>query len=77
MTPTLYPPARLDVVPSLTERCDRCGAAAKLAMALPTGGELTFCGHHANRHTEDILRSARAVALVEGFEWAGTARTQA
>ena len=77
MTPTLYPPARLDVVPSLADRCDRCGAAAKLAMALPTGGELAFCGHHANRHTEDILRMAGTIALVEDFDWAGVGRTQA
>jgi hypothetical protein len=68
MTQTLLPP-RLEIVPSLSERCDRCGAAAKLALTLAHGGELVFCGHHANQHTEDILRTAKSVVLEEGFEW--------
>ncbi|GAB3550542.1 Zn ribbon nucleic-acid-binding protein [Actinopolyspora lacussalsi] len=35
--------------PELTaaDRCDRCGAAAKLRAVLQSGGELLFCGHHA------------------------------
>ncbi|NYH76788.1 hypothetical protein FHR84_000102 [Actinopolyspora biskrensis] len=34
--------------PELTaaDRCDRCGAAAKLRAVLQSGGELLFCGHH-------------------------------
>jgi hypothetical protein len=38
--------------PTLTrlDRCDRCGAAAKVRTLLPTGGELLFCGHHARMH---------------------------
>lgn len=38
--------------PALTasDRCDRCGAAAKVRAVLPTGGELLFCGHHARQH---------------------------
>ena len=74
MTQTLLPP-RLEVVPSLRERCDRCGAAAKLSFTLPQGGELVFCGHHANRHTDDILGSAARVRIEDGFEWRGAART--
>ena len=38
--------------PELTaaDRCDRCGAAAKVRAILPSGGELLFCGHHARAH---------------------------
>ncbi|GAA0907583.1 DUF7455 domain-containing protein [Pseudonocardia zijingensis] len=32
------------------DRCDGCGAAARVAVLLPTGGELLFCGHHARKH---------------------------
>lgn len=40
------------VRPPLTnaDRCDRCGAAAKVRAVLPSGGELIFCGHHARAH---------------------------
>ncbi|GAA4863624.1 DUF7455 domain-containing protein [Saccharopolyspora rosea] len=47
--------------PELTaaDRCDRCGAAAKLRAVLPSGGELLFCGHHA-REFEAGLREMEA-----------------
>ena len=61
----------ITTVASLTERCDRCGAAARLTVTLTTGGELAFCGHHANRHHEDILRIGERIVLEDGFEWAG------
>jgi hypothetical protein len=32
------------------DRCDRCGAAAKVRASLPNSGELLFCGHHAREH---------------------------
>jgi hypothetical protein len=35
---------------SAADRCDRCGAAAKVRAVLTTGGELLFCGHHARKH---------------------------
>jgi hypothetical protein len=46
--------------PELTaaDRCDRCGAAAKVRAVLPSGGELLFCGHHAKAHG-DKLRELR------------------
>ena len=56
---------------AMTDRCDRCSAAAKLVVNLTSGGELSFCGHHANRHRDDILRVAGRIVLEEGFEWAG------
>ena len=42
--------------PALTaaDRCDRCGAAAKFRAALPSGGELLFCGHHARAHGDKL-----------------------
>ena len=41
---------KVDERPPLTalDRCDRCGAAAKVRAVLP-GGELYFCGHHARK----------------------------
>lgn len=69
MTALLSP--EIDIVGELTERCDRCGAAAKLEVALTNGGELAFCGHHANRLHADITRVASKVRLEDGFTWAG------
>jgi hypothetical protein len=54
-----------------TERCDRCGAAAKLGLVLAGGGELTFCGHHANAYADRILQVAESVFLESGFDWQG------
>ncbi|MBK0868575.1 MAG: hypothetical protein IJH84_19615 [Saccharopolyspora sp.] len=47
--------------PELTaaDRCDRCGAAAKLRAVLPSGGELLFCGHH-GREFEPRLKEMDA-----------------
>jgi hypothetical protein len=56
---------------SMADRCDRCGAAAKLVVTLTSGGELSFCGHHANRHHDEIAQVAERVVLEEGFDWAG------
>jgi hypothetical protein len=70
MPQTLQPP-HLDVVPSLTTRCDGCAAAAKLELILRTGGELAFCGHHANRLAGDIVRQAVRVTVENGFLWRG------
>ena len=45
-----------------TDRCDRCGAAAKLRAVLPSGGELLFCGHHARAYEAGL----REVRLIHG-----------
>ncbi|AOW92469.1 hypothetical protein BFN03_06460 [Rhodococcus sp. WMMA185] len=52
--------------PSLTaaDRCDRCGAGARVRAVLPAGGELLFCGHHANEHA-DRLREMNATIETE------------
>jgi hypothetical protein len=39
---------------SAADRCDRCGAQARVRVVLASG-ELTFCTHHAREH-EDALR---------------------
>lgn len=69
--PTLLSPSQVDTVASLPDRCDGCGAAAKLEVKLTTGGELAFCGHHANRLAITIVRTAARISLEEGFEWTG------
>ena len=69
MTSLLSP--EITTVASMTERCDRCSAAAKLTVTLARGGELAFCGHHANKHHDDIVRVGERIVLEDGFEWAG------
>ena len=43
--------------PELTsaDRCDRCGAAARVRATLPSGAELLFCQHHANEHQAKLI----------------------
>jgi hypothetical protein len=48
------------------DRCDRCGAAAKVRAVLPSGGELLFCGHHARKH-QDRLKELEA-SIQQGQE---------
>ena len=54
MTTTLARPAL-----TAADRCDRCGAAARVRAVLASGGELLFCGHHAREH-ESRLRDLAA-----------------
>ncbi|MFP5020377.1 DUF7455 domain-containing protein [Pseudonocardia phyllosphaerae] len=51
---------------TLADRCDRCGAAAKVRAILPSGGELLFCNHHGRAHA-DKLREA-GVEVEQGAE---------
>ena len=69
MTSLLSP--EITTVESMTERCDRCSAAAKLEVTLASGGELAFCGHHANRHHEDIVRVAERIRPRGGLRVGG------
>ena len=57
MTGTLTTPATL----TAADRCDRCGAAASVRAVLPSGGELLFCGHHANEHAARLEQLAATV----------------
>jgi len=62
----------LHAVPALPDRCDRCGAAARLRMTLAEG-LLSFCGHHANNHSGAIIRAAVGIFVTADFSWVGTA----
>ena len=73
---TLLSTPEIVTVESLTERCDSCGAAARMELTLTSGGSLAFCGHHANKHAGELARLAEKVALEEGFAWAGRVHTQ-
>jgi hypothetical protein len=70
---TLLTTPEVETVQELPDRCDSCNAAAKLVVSLTTGGELAFCGHHANRHAGKLLPLAAGIRVEEGFDWAGTA----
>ena len=57
---------------TLGERCDRCGATAKVYVHLGEGrGDLAFCGHHANRYRHPIVSTATSVLVQAGFDWRG------
>jgi hypothetical protein len=71
MTPTLTPPPETVAPPAAEERCDRCTAAGKLRVMLAEGGELVFCGHHANKYAEQLVRIAVEVAIAPDFTWRG------
>lgn len=70
---TLLSTPEIVTVDELTERCDSCGAAARLEVSLTSGGGLAFCGHHANRHAGEVAKVARTITLAKGFEWVGNA----
>ncbi len=70
MTPTLTPPPET-VAPAADERCDRCNAAGRLRIRVAEGGELVFCGHHANKYAEQLIKIAVEVAVDPEFSWRG------
>jgi Zn ribbon nucleic-acid-binding protein len=43
---------------SAADRCDRCGAQARVRAVLPGGGDLVFCGHHAREYDEQLRKVA-------------------
>lgn len=46
------------------DRCDRCGAQARLRAVLPVG-ELLFCSHHSREHYVQIQTQAIYVQELE------------
>jgi hypothetical protein len=40
------------------DRCDRCGAVARVRAKLPSGGELLFCQHHANAYETKLIETS-------------------
>ena len=69
MTQIVATEPTVTITAELPERCDRCGAAGKLRAFLPGGGDLTFCGHHANNHASTIRTSADRIVIESGFGW--------
>jgi hypothetical protein len=53
--------------PAMTkaDRCDRCGAAARVRAKLLSGGELLFCQHHANEHEAKLVELAAVLEVSE------------
>jgi len=49
---------------NVIDRCDRCGAAAKVRAVLDGGGELLFCGHHAKAHEERLSSMAAEIQTI-------------
>jgi ribosomal protein S14 len=47
------------------DRCDRCGAAARVRAVLSTGGELLFCRHHFNEHEARLVDMGATVITNE------------
>ena len=72
MTPTLTPPPETAAPPAAEERCDRCNAAGKLRVRLAEGGDLIFCGHHANKYADQLVKIAVEYAVAPDFSWRGT-----
>ncbi|MBJ8341415.1 hypothetical protein JGU71_21235 [Antrihabitans sp. YC3-6] len=55
-------PATLTSAPlTAADRCDRCGAAAKVRAVLASGGELLFCQHHANAYETRLVELAAKI----------------
>jgi len=50
---------------TLQDRCDSCGAAARV-LATFINGELMFCGHHARKAGSDLVLKAVNVYDPEG-----------
>ncbi|MCF0095681.1 hypothetical protein [Micromonospora sp. MH99] len=71
MNSTLTPPPETVVPPAADERCDRCNAAGKLRITLAGGSELVFCGHHANKYAEDLVKITERFATEPDFSWRG------
>lgn len=71
MTQTLISRPTVHVAPELRERCDRCGAAAKIQVTFAGAVDLAFCGHHANRYADRIVATADKVEIESGFAWRG------
>ena len=71
MNPTLTPPAGTVAGPAADERCDRCNASGKLRIVLAGGSQLVFCGHHANKYADDLVKITVQYAADPEFSWRG------
>lgn len=46
---------------SAANRCDACSARAWVRATMPSGGQLFFCGHHANEHLPSLVGSGAQI----------------
>jgi hypothetical protein len=46
---------------NILDRCDRCGADAKVRVIFPSGTHLLFCGHHGRRYEKKLVQAAAVV----------------
>lgn len=56
-----------------TDRCDRCGAGARVRALLPSGGELLFCQHHANEHQDRLVELSATIVTGAAEDLTATA----
>lgn len=59
--PTLERPLEADPVLTAADRCDQCGARARVRVTLTSGGRLFFCAHHAAQHLTAIHSKAAEI----------------
>ncbi len=43
------------------DRCDRCGANARVRVIFSSGAHLLFCGHHGRRYERKLFEAAAVV----------------
>lgn len=58
---TLERPALDEPQLNAANRCDVCGARAWVRATMPSGGQLFFCGHHANEHLPSLVGSGAQI----------------
>lgn len=68
MTPTLTPIATRDDTQVHADRCDRCGARAKVRVVLAGGMDLAFCAHHAREYDGKLRGVAVDFVDLDGSE---------
>ncbi|MDO5671812.1 MAG: hypothetical protein Q4G30_02990 [Actinomycetaceae bacterium] len=44
-----------------TDRCDACGAQARVQINLPSGNHLLMCAHHGRAHQKSLKESGAVI----------------
>jgi hypothetical protein len=47
----------------VVDRCDRCGAPARVHTVFPDGGELYFCSHHTTCYIDRLCALDAVIAI--------------
>lgn len=59
---TLERPASIgEAILTAADRCDQCGARARVRVTLASGGRLFFCAHHGSQHLAAIASKASEI----------------